>query len=63
MSLTNILVKVIGAVLAIVGLLLLLSIVGLSMGVGIEPWWLALLAGVAFLGAGIYIIHGGTVTV
>ena len=65
MSLTEILVKLIGAVLAIVGLLLLLSVVGIGLGTGVTlpEWWQSLVAGVAFLGAGVYIIRGGTVTV
>lgn len=62
MSVTAVLIKCIGAALAIVGLLLLLSVVGLNMGVGLEPWYFALILGVVFLGAGIWIIRGGTVT-
>jgi hypothetical protein len=63
MSLSEIIVKIIGIVLAIVGLLLLLSLVGLGFGVTLSPWWLCLLAGVVFMGAGIYIIRGGNFTV
>ena len=65
MSLTEILVRLIGAVLAIVGLLLLLSLVGIGLGLGValEPGWAAFILGVFFFGAGIYIIRGGTVTI
>lgn len=63
MSLSEIIVKVIGIVLAVVGLALLLSVVGISfLGVGLSPVWLAVLLGVIFLGAGIYIIRGGNFT-
>ena len=62
MSISEIIVKIIGCVLAVVGLLLILSVVGLSVGVGLAPWWLALIVGALLLGAGIYIVRGGTVT-
>jgi len=62
MSLSNTIIKVIGIILAIVGLLLILSIVGLGFGVSLQPWFLALIVGVVFLGAGIYIIRGGNFT-
>jgi len=32
------------------------------LGVGLSPIWLAILVGVIFLGAGIYIIRGGNFT-
>lgn len=63
MSLSEIIIKVIGAALAIVGFALLMSVVGLNvLGIGLSPAWLAVLVGVLFLGAGIYIIRGGTIT-
>jgi hypothetical protein len=63
MSLSEIVVKVIGTILALVGLGLLLSAVGIHwFGVALAPIWLAILLGVCFLGAGIYIIRGGNVT-
>lgn len=63
MSLSEIIVKCIGLVLAIVGLALLLSVVGISfLGVGLSPVWLAVIVGVVFLGAGIYIIRGGNIS-
>lgn len=63
MSLSEIIVKIIGIVLAVVGLALLLSVVGISLfGIGLSPVWLAVLVGVIFLGAGIYIIRGGNFT-
>lgn len=64
MSLSNIVIKVIGVILAIVGVALLLSAVGLNVfGIALGPWWVAVLVGVLFLGAGIYIIRGGNITV
>lgn len=63
MSLSEIIVKIIGIVLAVVGLALLLSTVGVNLfGIGLAPLWLAILVGVIFLGAGIYIIRGGNFT-
>lgn len=63
MSLSELVIKFIGLVLAIVGFALLLSVVHLSVfGIGIEPIWLAAVLGVCFLAGGIYIIRGGTIT-
>lgn len=63
MRLSEILIKVIGIILAIVGLGLLLSTVGIGiLGIGLSPWWISLLVGILFLSAGIYIIRGGTIT-
>jgi len=61
MKLSEIIVKVIGIILAIVGLLLILSAVGIATGVGIAPWFVGIIVGVVFLGAGIWIIRGGSV--
>ena len=64
MSLSNTVIKVIGIALALVGFGLLLSAVGISFfGIVIHPVWLALLLGVLFLGAGIHIVGGGTVSI
>jgi hypothetical protein len=64
MSLSEIIVKLIGLALAIVGFALLLSLVGLNvLGVSVLNPWVAAVLGVVFLGAGIYIIRGGTVSV
>lgn len=62
MSISEILIKGIGVVLAIVGLLLVLSVVGLSVGVGLDPWPIALLVGALLIGVGIYIVRGGGIT-
>jgi len=62
MSLSEIVIKVIGIVLAIVGVALLLTVVGINfLGVATFPVWLSILLGVIFLGAGIYIIRGGSI--
>ena len=64
MSLSEIVIKLIGLVLAVVGFALLLSVVGLSiLGIGLAPAWLAVIVGIIFLGAGIYIVRGGTITI
>lgn len=63
MNLSEIVTKIIGLILAIVGLALILSIVGVSfLGVALAPWWLALLVGVVMLDAGILIIRGGNIS-
>lgn len=63
MSLSEIVVKIIGLVLALVGLALILSAVGISfLGVSLSPWFLAVLVGVLMLGAGIWIIRGGNIS-
>lgn len=63
MSLSEIIIKIIGIILAVVGLALVLSLVGINfLGVTLAPWWLALIVGVIFLGAGIYIIRGGNIS-
>lgn len=63
MKLSEIVIKVIGIVLAIVGFALILSAVGINfLGVGLDPVWLAILVGVIMLGAGIYIIRGGNIS-
>lgn len=64
MSLFELLIKVIGIVLAVVGLAILLSVVGISIfGITVGSNILvSLILGVIFLGAGIYIIRGGNFT-
>lgn len=63
MSLSEIVVKLIGLALAIVGFALLLSTVGLNiLGIALSPVWVAILVGVLFLGAGIYIVRGGNIS-
>lgn len=63
MSLSEIIIKIIGIILAFVGVALLLTAIGLTFlfGVGLGAWYWNILVGVIFLGAGIYIIRGGTV--
>lgn len=64
MSLGETLIKVGGIVLFVVGIALVLSLVGVSffgVSVSLEPV-LAVLFGVVFMGAGVYLIRGGTVT-
>ena len=62
MSLSEIFIKVIGLILAVVGLSLLTAAVGLPLlTVGFTPVWAEIIVGVCFLGAGIYIIRGGNI--
>jgi len=63
MSFSEIVIKVIGLILAVVGLGLLLATVGVGfLGLGLGAWYWNAIAGFVFLGAGIYIIRGGTVS-
>lgn len=62
MSLSEMFIKVIGLILAVVGLALILSSVGVSTFVALAPFYVGLIVGVCLLGAGIYIIRGGSVT-
>lgn len=63
MSLSEVVIKLIGLALAIVGFALILTLVGISLfGVNLSPEWLAVVVGVVMLGAGIYIIRGGSVS-
>lgn len=60
MSFSEILIKLIGLALAFVGFALLTSTVGLNiLGIALAPVWAAILVGVLFLVAGIYIVRGG----
>lgn len=62
MSLSEIVIKLIGLVLAAVGFALILSAVGLALlGVSLPfPW--SIIVGVIFLAGGIYIIRGGNIS-
>lgn len=64
MSLSEIFVKVVGVILALVGLALILAAVGvnfLGVSVALNPI-LEVVVGALMLGAGIFIIRGGTIT-
>lgn len=63
MSLSDIVVKIIGVILAVVGLALVLSAVGVNfLGVALNPPLLAVVVGALLIGAGIFIIRGGNIT-
>jgi hypothetical protein len=62
MSLSEMLIKILGIVLAFVGVLLILSAVGVTTFAAIEPAWLAVLVGLLLIGVGIWIIRGGNIT-
>ncbi|NCN28662.1 hypothetical protein GW915_13945 [bacterium] len=63
MSLSEMLIKLMGIVLAIVGFALILSTVGLNiLGLTLAPWYLALMIGIVFMGVGIYLVRGGNIT-
>ena len=62
MSISDLIIKVIGVILALVGFALIVAAVGLNIfGVGLSPWWLEIIVGLLFLGVGIYIIRGGQI--
>lgn len=63
MSLGEIVIKIVGIILVIVGLALILSVVGVNIfGIGATNIWVAIIFGVVFIGAGIWIIRGGTIS-
>lgn len=63
MSISDLIIKVIGVVLAIVGFALLMSTVGIGVfGIGLSPVWLAILVGLLFLAVGIWLVRGGAIT-
>lgn len=63
MSITEILIKVVGVVLALVGLGLVLSAVGVSFLVSpLSPGWVSIVVGLILLAIGIYIVRGGRIT-
>ena len=62
MSLSEIIIKLIGITLAIVGFCLLLAAVNLHLfGIELDPIWVEVIVGVLFLGGGIYIVRGGNI--
>ena len=64
MSVSTILIRVIGAIVALLGLALVLSALGISTGVHIPvAWWIEAVVGLLFIGVGAYIIRDGIITV
>ena len=63
MSLSEILIKVIGIVFIVFGAALILSAIGVSfLGVGLGAWYWDVLVGVILLAGGIYLVRGGNVS-
>lgn len=62
MSISNVFIKGIGVIMAIVGLILLLATVGLAPIKTPLEWYWTLLLGALFIGAGVVIVRGGTIT-
>jgi hypothetical protein len=64
MSLSEILIKVVGCILVLVGLALVLAGVGVNfLGVSATmPPILEIVIGALFIGAGIFVIRGGSIT-
>lgn len=63
MSMTVWAVRIIGFIVAVVGLLLFLAAVGLSTGVHIPVvWWIEAGFGLLCIGIGVIIITGGKIT-
>ena len=64
MSLSEILIKVGGVVLFVVGICLILAAVGVAtfIGVGAFPAWMEIIAGIAMIWGGIVIVRGGSPT-
>ena len=63
MSLSEVLIKIIGIVFIIIGFALILAAIGIPfLGVGLPAWYWDVLVGVLFLALGIYICRGGSVS-
>lgn len=63
MSLSEILIKLVGIVFIIVGAGLLLAAVGINViGTSLGIWWIDVIVGVLFLACGIYLVRGGNVS-
>lgn len=62
MKLSEMAIRLIGLILAVVGFLLLLTLANIhAFGIAVDSIWLALILGFVFLGVGIYIVRGGNV--
>ncbi len=62
MTVSEVLIKIVGIIFIVVGAALLLSSIGINLiGTDIGVWWLDILGGVLFLAAGIYLVRGGNV--
>jgi hypothetical protein len=63
MSMSRVIIIVIGVVVALLGLGLVLSSVGVASGVHIPViWFLELIVGLVLIGAGVWVIRGGNIT-
>ncbi len=52
-----------GIILFVVGIGLVLSVVGINwIGAHLEPFWLAILVGIAFIAGGVVLIRGGNIS-
>ena len=57
-------IRLIGLVVAVVGLFVFLSAFGMETGAHIPAvWWIEAIVGLLLIGAGVWIIRGGTITV
>lgn len=63
MSLSELLIKIIGIAFIIIGFALILSAVHITfLGIDLGAWYWDTLVGVIFLGGGIYLVRGGSVS-
>lgn len=62
MRLSEMLIKIIGIALALAGLVLVLGSVGVGGFGALQPAWLGVLVGLLLIGAGIWVIRGGNIT-
>lgn len=64
MSMSVLTVRIIGLIVAVVGLFLFLAAFGLEMGVHVPAvWWVEGIIGLLLIGAGAFIVRGGNITV
>ncbi len=63
MSLSNLIIKVIGVIVALLGLALVLAAFGIETGAHIPvTWWIEGIVGLLLIGAGAWIVKGGNIT-
>lgn len=62
MSISNLIIKVLGIILVVVGVALIFSAVGITTFVFLQPWWFAILAGLLLTAVGVFLLKEGIIT-
>lgn len=62
MSISDLIIKVLGIILIVVGVALILSAVGIVTFASLQPWWFAILMGLLLAAIGFWVLKGGSIT-